>query len=330
MAKLQTPPQKIFIEASVLCERHISGIGRTVQQILQTWADDKELRRSFEPVLVVPFDLRARLEALSLPFAAKYLPFPSKLLRALRRFDLVPPLDLVLGQGIYLFPNYWNWRLARSRSLTYVYDVGFLVHPEFVEPQNQRFLASHIGRWLRRTDGVLTISDHAKAEIVEHCQLDPSRVHVIYNGVDTAPYANTRKDQIAAVKAKHDIQGDYLLFVGNIEPRKNMTRLIEAYTQLPEEQRDRYELLLVGGDGWNNQPILRAIAAAQQKGFRIRKLPTFVSNKELPALYAGATVLTSPSLYEGFGMTPLEAMAAGTPVVVGDNSSLPEVVGEAG
>jgi len=211
-----------------------------------------------------------------------------------------------------------------------VYDVGFLVHPEFVEPQNQRFLASHIGRWLRRTDGVLTISDHAKAEIVEHCQLDPSRVHVIYNGVDTAPYANTRKDQIAAVKAKHDIQGDYLLFVGNIEPRKNITRLIEAYTQLPEEQRDRYELLLVGGDGWNNQPILRAIAAAQQKGFRIRKLPTFVSNKELPALYAGATVLTSPSLYEGFGMTPLEAMAAGTPVVVGDNSSLPEVVGEAG
>src|SRR5882724_4725396 len=127
----KTTPQKVFVEASVLAEHHISGVGRTVQQILRTWGNDAALRKKFDLVLVVPFDRRAKLASLQLPFAIKTLPLPSKVLRALRRFDLVPPLDTMLGKGLYVFPNYWNWPLKNSRSVTCVYDVGFLVYPEF-------------------------------------------------------------------------------------------------------------------------------------------------------------------------------------------------------
>ena len=128
---------------------------------------------------------------------------------------------------------------------------------------------------------------------------------------------------------EHSLAPGYILYVGNIEPRKNISTLIDAYMQLSSAFRQDRPLVLVGSAGWKNESVLARIAAAQLKGFDIRHITKFISEEALYQIYASAAVLVHPALYEGFGMTPLEAMAAGTPTIVANNSSLPEVVGDA-
>lgn len=318
--------QKVYVEASALVAPHLSGVGHTLLYILRQWQADRTLRGRFEIILLVPFDKQKALAAHGLGFAVRRLPLPEKLLRALRRFNLVPPLDLVLGKAVYLFPNYWNWPLARSRSVTYVYDVSFLIYPEFTEPKNRQFLSAHLPIWLKRTDRVIAISDTAKQEIIKACKVEPDKVEVVYNGVNTADFNDPGTAAVKAAKKKYSIEGSYILFVGNLEPRKNLSRLIAAYRLLPKDMQQTYSLVLVGGDGWNNRQIMADITQAQADGLAVRRIAQFVPDADMPALYAGAAVLAHPALHEGFGMTPLEAMACGTPVVVSDIPVLREVL----
>jgi len=321
---------KLFIDASPLYEARSSGIGHSLLSILKSWQADALSREKIDVTLLVSFDKKQQIRALKLGYDIKIIPLPNKVLRMLRHIDFLPPMDLLLGRGIYLFPNYWNLPLAHSRSLTYVYDVSFLVYPEYAETRNQRFLAGHLPVWLKRTDKVITVSNHAKAEIMKYYQVESSKIHVVYNGVNTKFYQATSSQDIAAIKNIYNIVGEYLLFVGNIEPRKNISRLVAAYKLLPANLSRTFSLVIVGANGWNNHQILEDIRIAQNEGFVVHKIEQYVPDIDLPALYAGAALLVHPALYEGFGMTPLEAMAAGTPVIVGDNSSLREVVGDAG
>lgn len=322
--------QKLYIETSALTAGRLSGVGHTLLFILRQWQQDAASAGSFDITLLVPFDKKRELAKHGLKFKVKALPLPDIMLRMLRKWNMLPPLDLVLGRATYLFPNYWNWPLARSRSLTYVYDVSFLAHPEFTEPKNRRFLSGHLPVWLKRTDAIVTISEDAKQEILRYYPTTPGdKIVVIYNGVDVSFYKAPGANEIAATQQRYGIAGAYFLFVGNIEPRKNLSKLIAAYRLLPQEARDNYSLIFIGGGGWNNEPIMQDIAKAQQDGLRVKKINTFVPNEDMPALYAGATALAHVAVYEGFGMTPLEAMACGTPVVAGDIRVLREVLGDA-
>jgi alpha-1,3-rhamnosyl/mannosyltransferase len=181
--------------------------------------------------------------------------------------------------------------------------------------------------WLGRSTHVITVSKHAKQEIASAYNVAAQKISVIYNGVSRE---NVTDDDIARVKTTYQLPDNYLLYVGNIEPRKNLSRLIAAYCLLPKRLQQQHPLVIVGGDGWNNQTILDDITKAQNGGAPVIKVQQFVPDADLPALYQAATALVHPALYEGFGMTPLEAMAQGTPVIAANNSSLPEVVGDAG
>jgi len=321
--------QRIFIETSALTAQTMSGIGKTLLAILGAWRQDKSLDK-FEVILLVPFDKKAKLEALDLGFAIKTMFIPDKILRGLRKFNLLPPLDTFLGKGMYLFPNYWNWPLKHSTSMTYIYDVSFLVDETFADPKNRAYLMRNIPVWIKRTDRVITISHHAKAEIMKYYDVDSKRIDVVYNGVDANFFHPESLDTVNSTKKKYDIRGKYLLFVGNIEPRKNISGLIAAYRQLPEKLLSEYCLVIIGADGWNNESIKKNIKSAIADGLRVQRVREYVSDEDLVAIYAGATILVHPAFYEGFGMTPLEAMATSTPVIVGENSSLPEVVERAG
>jgi glycosyltransferase involved in cell wall biosynthesis len=152
---------------------------------------------------------------------------------------------------------------------------------------------------------------------------------IIYPAVDTIRFFKSSDIEIEKIKKKYEIPGKYILFVGNIEPRKNIAGIVNAYGKLRGDLLTENCLVIVGGSGWLNDEILRLIAKYRSDGYRILLPKTFVGNDDLPALYSGASLFLFPSHYEGFGLPLLEAMACETPTLTSRCSSLPEVAGDA-
>jgi glycosyltransferase involved in cell wall biosynthesis len=151
---------------------------------------------------------------------------------------------------------------------------------------------------------------------------------VAHNGVDRTRYRRSDARQIETTKRNLGIAGEYILFVGNIEPRKNLIRLIEAYRSLPKSLTTRYQLVMVGSGGWLNGEIIDAISHARYDGYRITRPLRFVEDAEIVDLYSGARCTVLPSFHEGFGMPVLESLACGTRVVAADLESIREAGGD--
>ncbi|HEY5153047.1 MAG TPA: glycosyltransferase family 1 protein [Candidatus Saccharimonadales bacterium] len=287
-------------------------------------------KRKFKIVLVVAFDKKKQLDRWGFDKVSyKTIPIPMRPFNMIWKFDLLPPMDLWLGKGVYVFPNYKNWRLLFSRSLTYICDIGYILYPQFVSPKNLRFMQKNMPKWIKRADKVLAISKNAQAEIIEALDVKSTKMLLVSCGVDEQVFYKRPKAEIERLKKTYGITKDYILYLGNIEPRKNTVRLVEAYKLLPAGLRGRYSLVIVGGGGWLNEPINEAIKQARSEGYDIVRPDKYIPEEELPALQSGATILVHPALYEGFGISLLQAMSCGTPVIAADNSSLPEVVGNA-
>jgi glycosyltransferase involved in cell wall biosynthesis len=207
----------------------------------------------------------------------------------------------------------------KSMALTAtIYDFTAVVVPESHLQRNiesEKYLGAMI---FRRAKGLIAISENTRCDAVRLLGLDPDRIEVIYPGVDETYFgAHPTKSPQA--------QRPYILFVGTIEPRKNVDLLLDAYLQLPESTRDEFDLLIAGPPGWKSE---KTLARLKQDSGRVRYLG-YVPESKMPALLAGAAVLAYPSLYEGFGLPVAEAMACGVPVITSGISSLPEVAGDA-
>ena len=251
--------------------------------------------------------------------------FPLKAYNLLLRRFVAPPLDALLRAraDLYLFTNFVRYPLARrAKSLVIIYDVSFLVAGEHTASRSKQYLTKWVPKSIAAADHIVTISENAKDEIIRHYGADPSSITVITPAVDHAVFSPADDPADAAL----EVPDNFVLFIGTIEPRKNLVRLLDAYGNLPASLQQRYPLVLAGGKGWQDQAI-------QAKFAQLRDAPIirlgYVPEAHLPGLYRRASVLVFPSLYEGFGMPPLEAMACGTPVISADNSSLPEAVGDA-
>ncbi|HSX33075.1 MAG TPA: glycosyltransferase family 1 protein [Candidatus Saccharimonadales bacterium] len=253
---------------------------------------------------------------------------PARLYHALKFRNLMPPMDLIYGNGLYLFPNFIRWPLVHSPSVIFIHDLSMFVCPEYSSPANLTFMRRHLENSVRRANVIAAVSEYSKQVLCEHFDIDPNNVVVAYPAVDHSHYRPRTADEIAAVQAKYGVFGKYMLFVSNLEPRKNVEGIIAAYRQLPAKLRAEVSLVLIGGRAWQDEPIHAAIAAARLAGDRVIQ-PGYVDEADLPAFYAGAELSVYPSHYEGFGIPVLESMACGTPVITADNSSLPEVGGKA-
>ena len=235
-----------------------------------------------------------------------------------------PPFDWLAGRAdIYHFPNFVRPPLTRGKSVVTIHDVSFLRHPETTESKNLRYLDKQIHKTVEKADAIITDSRFSKKEIEELLSVPEEKVFAVHLGLDQS---KTPPDEqaIASAKKHHGLQRPYILAVGTLEPRKNYPFLIDVFEGLHDFDGD---LVIAGMRGWKYEPIY---SRAQDSSCSPRiHLLDFVAEEHLAGLYAGAELLVCPSIYEGFGFTPLEAMAYGTAVVSSAGGSLPEVVGDA-
>ena len=206
-----------------------------------------------------------------------------------------------------------------------VHDVSYRVYPHFFSPRARILLGLLVGPSISRAARVITISEQTKRDLVRFYRVSPRRITV--TPLAAGPeYKPQPPSEVSRVVERYGIKGRYVLAVGNVQPRKNLTRLIEAFGSVSSEVAD-VEIVVAGRSTWRGSEVETAVA---QLGLREKaRFVGYVPDEDLPALYTGAAVFCYPSLYEGFGLPPLEAMQCGAPTVVSNVASLPEVVGDA-
>jgi glycosyltransferase involved in cell wall biosynthesis len=241
--------------------------------------------------------------------------------RAGLKARLPVPLTLLLpGADVLLYTNYRWYPAPGRRTLTLVYDLGYLHHPEFAHPAYLETLRRTAAQAVDRSDRVGVISETMAGELAAAYPAAAGRTVVLPPGPTSMGPTLSASEIDARLRALGLAPG-YLLHVGTVEPRKNLVRLVEAVRSLP----DAPPLVLVGNRGWSDEPILAAIAAAGRKVVHLE----FVADPDLQALFARAALLVYPSMYEGFGMPLVEALAAGTPVACAGIPVFREVAGDA-
>ena len=212
--------------------------------------------------------------------------------------------------------------LAVSRQVVTIHDASTLDHPEWFHPGFAAWYRFLLPRLARRVRQVITDSHFSKELIVFACQVPEGKVHVVYPGVG-AQFQPALPEQVQAVCERYGLDGSYLLVVGSLEPRKNLPHLFQAWS-LVQPQYQNMTVAVIGSRGYPfHDPQLADIPPGV-------KVLGGVPDADMPVLYSGATALVFPSIYEGFGLHVLEAMACGTPVVASNAASIPEAVGEAG
>lgn len=323
---------RLFVDGEVLAVTHFSGIGHYTADLLR--AIDKLLfEEEFAHIKVeigVPPRLKHRVGRFGFEnFSLRLMPFPIRVTNELKRTGKLLPIDLLYGRRVYFFPNYSSWPTLFSPSIPVIYDLSFVYHAAFVEPRNQAFLIDQAKLSAKRSAKVLTISINSKNEIMKEYNCLGDNIPIAYPAVDLHKFYRRSAHEIAVTKAMYGIFGEYILFVGNIEPRKNLISLLRAYRELPPKLQKEYGLLLVGAKGWLDNEIKDMILSMRMDGLKVLQPTDYVVDEDLPALYSGASAFAYVSRYEGFGIPPIEAMACGTPVVCSNNSSLPEATGDA-
>ena len=245
------------------------------------------------------------------------------------RLRLPIPVDLFTGPvDVFHSPDYVLPPLRQGKTVVTIHDLSFLRYPEGAEPKLRRYLSSAVPRAVSRADLVLGDSENTRNDIIELLSVPPGKVEVLYPGVDEIFRVVEDERILSEVSSLYGLDFPFILTVGTVEPRKNLILLLDAYAALRKASDVPHKLVIAGGKGWLYEGVFRRVEELSLDEDVI--FLGFVADQNLPALYSLADVFVFPSLYEGFGLPPLEAMACGTPVITSRTSSLPEVVDEAG
>lgn len=251
----------------------------------------------------------------------RILPLPQSLGTFLWNRLHIVPLERCIGPFDILHSSDWIQPPTRAKKVTTIHDLVIMKyaetsHPTIVSNQERRL------EWVRQEcDAVITDSQATAQDVMHYLHIPKEKLHIAYPGIDPR-YQSPAPNDVSRIEAEYNLSSSYILSVGTQEPRKNLQRLLAAYSLLREKAKSGAtipELVLVGNQGWAEK--IHADAGIRMLGF--------VPDEDLPALYSGAAAFVYPSLYEGFGFPVLEAMAAGCTVITSDRGSLKEVVGDA-
>jgi glycosyltransferase involved in cell wall biosynthesis len=246
------------------------------------------------------------------------------------------PISTTLLRYAFFYPfQSWNRRfdifhaqfclppLLRGRSVLTVHDLSFEKFPQFFQRGVLSQMKFLVPRSCRRADHIITVSEYSKRDLVEIYRLDPRRITVTYEGAAENFKPMDTQQAKDLLREAYGIEAPFILYVGNLEPRKNLSRLVEAFSELKQEQRLLHKLVIVGQKAWLSDGIFETIRNHSLAEEVI--LTGFVPSADLPLFFNAASLMIYPSLYEGFGLPVVEAMACGTPVVTSWGSSLEEI-----
>jgi glycosyltransferase involved in cell wall biosynthesis len=325
-----TPPLNLVVDGTPLLFRR-SGIGRYTYELLLEFA------RAEPAVTESVANLGFRLQTLPRPLTVAAI---DSLIRRQRYWGVAFHLGLLrlrppvvaaqarrAGADVYFAPNFLGVYGRGFRTVVTIHDLVYHLYPEYTQPAMLRALRRRLPANAARADGIVTDSHATKKDIVSTLGVPAEKVTVIplAAGSEFRPVADPA--HLAAVRAKYNLPERFVLFVGNVEPRKNLLRLFAAVERLAADPAFRHRLVIVGARGWKSDEIM-----ARLETLASRKLAVhlgYVPDADLPAIYTLADLFAFPSLYEGFGIPPLEAIACGVPVICSNASSLPEVCGDA-
>jgi len=245
------------------------------------------------------------------------------------RFMLGLASDSLIKEKIQLYhaPDHYIPYLKKIPVVATVMDVIPLLFPELCNPWFREIKNYAFKRLAKNCQHIICISHAAAQDVIEQCRLDPKRVSVIPLAVDDRWHQQISAEQKQQILNKYQLPTDYLLFVGTLQPRKNIDKIIKAYCLLPDELKHQHHLVLVGKNGWRTDELLRDIQKLTDQGYC--HWLNYVEQQDIYGLYQNAKMLLYPSLYEGFGFPVLEGFASGIPVLTSTTSSLPEVAGDA-
>jgi glycosyltransferase involved in cell wall biosynthesis len=239
------------------------------------------------------------------------------------------PMDL-RREGIDLFhaPHYVLPPLTPCKSVVTIHDCIHLRFPQYL-PNRLAYAYARSSLWFatHRSNRVLTVSEASKRDILRYFRVPDRKIDVIYNAIDERFGAPPTSEEIERVRDRYQLNAPFVLYAGNIKPHKNLERLIEAFHTLRRGDLEHVKMLIIGDEISKYATLRRAVH--RYKLHKHVRFFGFVPDKTLAVLYRLARAFVFPSLYEGFGLPPLEAMASGTPVITSNLSSLPEVVGDA-
>jgi glycosyltransferase involved in cell wall biosynthesis len=229
-----------------------------------------------------------------------------------------------MNKGTILWSPANSGPLAVSDQVVTIHDLSVIDHPEWFERCFAAWYRFLLPRLAQRASVVITDSNYSKIRIQEGFRISEEKIIVAPCGVDVEKFRPQSESRHDLVRRKYALPKVYALYVGTLEPRKNLRRLLNAWAQV-EEEIQPLELVIAGVSG-------RPFQKSQDHGSSVKRIQFvgYVADEDLPALYSGARMYILPSLYEGFGLTAIEAMACGTPVIASDTTAIPEVVAEAG
>lgn len=313
--------------------RDLTGVGHVVSEVSRRLDQDQRFRVRFytRAWTFAQFDAVCRPKLRTHP----YLFFLRVVKGLFRRLPFSGVLQSTYGKitgadkvpyGLYWEPNFIPVdAIPAQRILTTVHDMAFHEHPEWLPDRRLEYFTTNFFANICRSDIVVTVSGFTRDRFLKSCPgFSPERVRVIPCGVNHDRFQVLPPEKVEEFRANHQLPERFVLFVGSIEPRKNLVNLLAAYEQLSPERREAYPLVLVGGSGWKNDDIHSRILALGQA---VRTFGYLENQGDLALMYNAATVFVYPSLYEGFGIPPLEAMACGTPVCLSSIPVFHEVYG---
>ncbi|BCD62056.1 mannosyl-N-acetyl-alpha-D-glucosaminyl-diphospho-ditrans,octacis-undecaprenol 3-alpha-mannosyltransferase / alpha-1,3-rhamnosyltransferase [Nitratiruptor sp. YY08-26] len=320
---------KILIDTTPLL-KDLSGVGYVTYQYA------KELQKIYPNTLYYYawfYSKELRQRALgnyekAVNLAKKYLPRPYILTHsaktAIFNYTLLKEKPDVFIQPNYIsFPTFFD-----IPTITFIHDLSHIRYKEYHPKERVEYFEKYLPKSIEKSTKIVTISEFTKHELIDLSLCDKEKIEVIYNGVDPK-FRPTSYNEFISITKRYNLQyQNYFLFVGTLEPRKNLKNLLAAYLQYLKTTNHPTPLVLAGGVGWRSEHFDDLLQKALNSGY-VKRLG-YVSEEDLIALYGGAKAFVFPSFYEGFGLPPLEAMACGTPVIASNSSSIPEVVGDAG
>lgn len=302
---------KVIIDARMLNE-HFHGIGRYTYELVKYMASEGDVK-----LLLLVNNLKLSTKLFHGLNNIEFVKMKSKFLSIGEQIELPLVLNRYKDEYIFHSPSFVSSPLIKCKMVMTIHDLNHLKFPQYYTPFHKYYYKYIVKKSAQKCNSILTVSNFSKNEIVNWLGCEASKVIVTYNGVNSEFKKIIDKNKINRIKEKYKLPDEFILYIGNLKPHKNVERLIEAMSLVKESKK----LVINGCLNKSIKDIINRLNLQHRVQFI-----GYVDEKDLPVLYNIAQIFVYPSLYEGFGLPPLEAMACGCIALVSNVTSLPEVV----